>query len=158
DSSPLPYHPFLNADQQSKEMIDVLTAARKALGNIPASSTTDGGKLFVTGYSQGGFVAMATYRAMLAAAIPITAVGPMSGPYALEAFGDTVFGGRPNLGSTVFAPMIATSYQRQFGNVYNTPTDTTNIFAAPYAATIDALLPSFTPLSTLQAPGPGQKL
>src|SRR5262249_51631910 len=34
DSSPLDYHPFLNGDQQSAEMIDALKAARKALGNI----------------------------------------------------------------------------------------------------------------------------
>lgn len=157
DSSPLPYHPFLNGDQQSKEMIDALTAARKALGNIPASGTTDSGKLFVTGYSQGGYVAMATHKAMQAfslanpgnTSLQVTASGPMSGPYALEAFGDQVFMGGPNLGSTVFAPMIATSYQRQFGNIYTSPTDPTNIFAAPYGATIDALLPNVTPLSTL---------
>lgn len=151
DSSPLPYHPFLNADQQSKEMIDALTAARKALGNISAAGTTDNGKLFVTGYSQGGFVALATMRALQAAAISFDGAGPMSGPYALVAFGDAVFSGKVNLGSTVFAPMIAASYQRQFGNIYTSATDTTNIFAAPYAATIDALLPSTTPLGTLFA-------
>src|SRR5215831_7154195 len=56
DSSPLQYHPFLNGDQQSKEMIDALTAARTALGKIPASSTTEApGLLFLTGYSQGGY-------------------------------------------------------------------------------------------------------
>ena len=158
DSSPLPYHPFLNGDQQSKEMIDALKAARKALGNITASSTTDAGLLFVTGYSQGGYVAMATAKAMQALqgtdpTLTVTASGPMSGPYALEAFGDMVFFGGVNLGSTIFAPMIATSYQRQFGNIYNSPTDTTNLFASQYAATIDALLPSSTPLSTLISTG-----
>jgi acetyl esterase/lipase len=158
DSSPLPYHPFLNGDQQSKEMIDALKAARKALGNISASSTTDAGLLFVTGYSQGGYVAMATAKAMQALqgtdpTLTVTASGPMSGPYALEAFGDQVFFGFVNAGSTIFAPMIATSYQRQFGNIYTSPTDTTNLFGAPYAATIDALLPSSTPLSTLVQTG-----
>src|SRR5262245_56525444 len=150
DSSPLQYHPFLNGTQQSTEMIDALTAARTALPNIPASATTDAHLLFVTGYSQGGYVAMATAKALQAAADPtFVASAPMSGPYALEAFGDMVFFGGVNLGSTIFAPMIATSYQRQFGNIYTTPTDPTNIFAAPYAPTIDALLPSNTPLSTL---------
>jgi hypothetical protein len=101
---------------------------------------------------------MATAKAMQALqgtdpTLTVTASGPMSGPYALEAFGDMVFFGGVNLGSTVFAPMIATSYQRQFGNIYNSPTDTTNIFAAPYAATIDALLPSNTPVSTLISTG-----
>ena len=31
DTSALAYHPYLNADQQSKDMIDALTAARSAL-------------------------------------------------------------------------------------------------------------------------------
>jgi acetyl esterase/lipase len=154
DSSPLPYHPFLNGTQQSTEMIDALTAARKALGNIPASTTTDAHLLFVTGYSQGGYVAMATAKALEAAGDPtLVASAPMSGPYALEAFGDMVFFGGVNLGSTVFAPMIATSYERQFGNIYNSPTDTTNLFEPQYAPTIDALLPSNTPVSTLIGTG-----
>jgi len=154
DSSPLPYHPFLNGTQQSGEMIDALTAARAALPNIPASGTTDAHLLFVTGYSQGGYVAMATAKALEAAADPtFVASAPMSGPYALEAFGDQIFLGGVNFGSTVFAPMIATSYQRQFGNIYSTPTDPSNIFAAPYAATIDALLPNNTPVLTLVQQG-----
>jgi acetyl esterase/lipase len=159
DSSPLQYHPFLNGTQQSTEMLDALKAARAALPNIPASATTDAHLLFVTGYSQGGYVAMATAKALEAAADPtFVAAAPMSGPYALAAFGDQIFFGGVNLGSTVFAPMIATSYQRQFGNIYNSPTDPSNIFELQFSATIDALLPSNTPLSVLQAPGPGQKL
>jgi acetyl esterase/lipase len=58
DTSALTYHPYLNADQEAKDMIDALTAARSAL---PAP-VTDSGKLFVTGYSQGGHVAMATHK------------------------------------------------------------------------------------------------
>jgi poly(3-hydroxybutyrate) depolymerase len=64
DTSTLGYHPYLVADQQSKDMIDSLVAARAALPTSDAPSSTDGGKLFVTGYSQGGYVAMATHRAM----------------------------------------------------------------------------------------------
>jgi dipeptidyl aminopeptidase/acylaminoacyl peptidase len=57
DTSTLSYHPYLDADKQSKDMIDALTAARSALPALPGASVTDGGKLFVTGYSQGGYVA-----------------------------------------------------------------------------------------------------
>ena len=49
DISTLGYHPFLNADQQSGEMMDILAAARTALPNTFASATSDSGKLFVTG-------------------------------------------------------------------------------------------------------------
>ncbi|HLQ13541.1 MAG TPA: prolyl oligopeptidase family serine peptidase [Steroidobacteraceae bacterium] len=139
DTSSLDYHPFLNGDQQSKDMIDALTAARQALGHVLASTTTDSGKLFITGYSQGGYVAMATHKAMQAAGMTVTASAPMSGPYALEAFGDFVFLGHVNLGSTIFTPMITTSYQRSYGNIYAATTD---VFEAAYAPTIEGLLPS----------------
>jgi hypothetical protein len=156
DTSSLPYHPFLNGDQQSKDMIDALAAARTALPHLSSAATSDGGKLFVTGYSQGGYVAMATHKAMQAAAaagtagMTVTASAPMSGPYALEAFGDAIFFGSVNLGSTVFADMVATSYQKSYGNVYSSPGQ---IFEAAYAGTAEELLPSATPLATLFSTG-----
>jgi hypothetical protein len=150
DISSLGYHPFLNAAQQSGEMMDILTAARTALPKTFAAATTDNGKLFVTGYSEGGYVAMATQRALQAAGAKVTAAAPMSGPYALEAFGDALVFGRVNLGSTVFAPLLTTSYQHAYGNIYTAPTD---IYSATYAANIATLLPSTTPIATLFAEG-----
>jgi acetyl esterase/lipase len=138
DSSPLPYHPFLNADQQSNDMIYALTAARSALGHIPAASTLDGGKLFITGYSQGGHVAMATHKAMEAKAMKVTASAPLSGPYALAAFGDAIFFGDVNLGSTEFFPLIVSSYQHAYKNLYRTTSD---IIESTYATGFDTLLP-----------------
>jgi hypothetical protein len=143
DTSTLSYHPYLVADQQSKEMIDVLTAARKA---IPRLNTADSGQLFITGYSQGGHVAMATHKAMQAAGLTVTASAPMSGPYALAAFGDAVYYGNVNLGSTIFTPLLTTAYQKAYGNIYSSPTD---IYSATYATGIDTLLPSLTDLTTL---------
>ena len=93
DTSTLTYHPYLNGDQQSKDMIDALTAARSALPVSTATSVTDNHKLFITGYSQGGYVAMATHRAIQAANGTVTASAPMSGPYSLSAFADAVFMG-----------------------------------------------------------------
>ena len=61
DASRLSYHPYLNGEQQSNDMIDALRAARKAFPKIGAS---DSGKLFLSGYSQGGYVSMATHKAM----------------------------------------------------------------------------------------------
>jgi hypothetical protein len=148
DISKLPYHPYLNADQQSKDMIDALTAARTALPHTMTSSTTDGGKLFITGYSQGGYVAMATHRALQAAGAMVTASAPMSGPYALEAFGDAVFYGQVNIGSTVFTPLLVTSYQHAYGNIYQNLTD---VYEANYAPKMADVLPSTTPLTTLFA-------
>ena len=150
DISTLGYHPFLDAAQQSGEMMDILAAARTALPKTFASATTDNGKLFLTGYSEGGHVAMATQRAMQAAGATVTAAAPMSGPYALEAFGDAIFFGSVDLGSTVFGPLLTTSYQHAYGNIYAAPTD---LYSPTYATGIDTLLPSITPLDTLFADG-----
>jgi len=134
DTSPLSYHPYVNYKQQSQEMIDALKAGRAAL---PAA--TDSGKLFVTGYSEGGYVAMAALKAMDAAHIPVTAGAPMSGPYSLAAYGDAIFYGNTPIGGTVFAPLLTTSYQKAYGNIYNITSDA---YTSTYAANIDTLLPT----------------
>jgi Prolyl oligopeptidase family len=150
DISSLLYHPYLNADQQSKDMADALAAARTALPNTITPTVTDNGQLFVTGYSEGGYVAMATVKAMTAAGQKVTASAPMSGPYALEAFGDALFLGSVDIGSTKFAPLYITSYQEAYGNIYTKPTD---IYEPQYAPNMFELLPSTTPIATLFANG-----
>src|SRR4029077_9343277 len=80
----------------------------------------------------------------------ITGAAPMSGPYALEAFGDAIFFGSVNLGSTVFSPLLSTSYQKAYGNIYATPGA---LYSATYVSCIETLLPSATPLNTLFANG-----
>lgn len=149
-TSTLPYHPYLNADQQSKDTVDALAAARSALPTSTAPSVSDSGKLFVTGYSQGGHVAMATHRLMQSTGIPVAAAAPMSGPYALSAFGDAVFFGQVVRGAPVFATLLVTGYEKAYGDIYSVPTD---IFEARYATGIDTLLPTTGTRSDLFAQG-----
>src|SRR5271165_60567 len=150
DTSTLPYHPFLIADQQSKDMIDSLTAARTALPFASATLTKDNGQLFITGYSQGGYVAMATHRAMQTAGMVVTASAPMSGPYALAAFVDAVFYGEVNGDGPISSTLLLTAYQKSYANIYANATD---VFAPQYAPGIESLLPSTTPRSQLYAQG-----
>lgn len=138
DASRLSYHPYLNGEQQSNDMIDALRAARKAFPKIGAS---DSGKLFLSGYSQGGYVSMATHKAMqnnYASEFKVTASGNMSGPYSLVKTFQTVFAGGVNAGGTVFTPMILTSWQKAYGNIYTSPSD---VYEAAYATGIETLLP-----------------
>jgi dienelactone hydrolase len=146
DTSTLGYHPYLNGDQQSKDMIDALTAARSALPTADSPDTTDGGKLMVTGYSQGGYVAMATHQALQDAGETVTASAPMSGPYALSAFSDAIFQGRVTASAPVNLTLLLTSYQKAYENIYSSTTDA---YASQYAADIDSLLPSTTPVDQL---------
>lgn len=147
EASTLSYHPYLNADQQSKDMLDGLAAARKSFASIGANANS---KLFVTGYSQGGHVAMATVKAAQAAGITVTASAPMSGPYNLGYFGDVVFSGNVNVGATIFTPLLTTSYQKSYGNLYTT---TSALYAPTYATGIESLLPSTTSLTGLITTG-----
>jgi hypothetical protein len=150
DSSTLAYHPYLVADQQSKDMIDALAAARSALPVASAATTSDNGKLFITGYSQGGYVAMATHRALENAGMTVTASAPMSGPYALAAFVDAVFSGEVNSSGPISATLLLTGYQHSYGNIYASPSD---VFEPQYVSGIESLLPSLTPRSDLYAQG-----
>ncbi len=150
DTSTLTYHPYLIADQAAADMIDALTAARTALPLASATLTRDSGKLFLTGYSEGGYVAMATDREMQAEGMNVTAAAPMSGPYALAAFVDAVFYGEVNGGAPVSSTLLFTAYQKAYGNIYADPGE---VFSSPYAAGIDSLLPSTTPRSQLYAEG-----
>jgi hypothetical protein len=146
DTSTLTYHPFLNANQQSADMMDALAAGRTAL---PTTGTAENHKLFVTGYSQGGYVAMATQRALQAAGTPATAAAPMSGPYALSAFGDAMFLGFVGGGAVEEVIMLVSSYQHAYGNIHSSPTE---IFEPQYAS-VESLLPSTVGTDTLVAEG-----
>jgi alpha/beta superfamily hydrolase len=146
DISTLGYHPYIDGATNATDMMDALTAARAALLTTFTPTTSDSGKLYVTGYSEGGYVAMATVKAMQAAGVSVTASAPSSGPYALEAFADALLFGQVDIGSTEFAPLATTSYQHVYGNVY---TKTSDVYSSTYATGIDTLLPSTTPIASL---------
>jgi Secretory lipase len=147
EQSTLPYHPYLNIDQQSKDMIDGLGAARAGFAKMNASASA---KLFLSGYSQGGHVSMATQRAMQLAGETVTAGAHLSGPYNLGGFGDAVYAGNVNLGATIFSPLLTTSFQRAYGNIYTTPAD---VYESTFATGIESLLPSTTSLTGLITAG-----
>lgn len=153
DSSTLPYHPYVVADQQSKDMIDALAAAKSALPVLP-HPTTASSKLFVSGYSQGGYVAMATVKAMqeLVPPIPVTASAPMSGPYALNAYMDAIFLGRVPAGSTAFAPLLLNGYKNSYPNL-SLYSATSDVYESAYVSGIENLVPGTYDFTTIFSSG-----
>jgi hypothetical protein len=164
DSSTLGYHPFLVPTQQSKDMLDALVAAKAALPTLISGVTTNG-KVFLSGYSQGGYVALATHRAMItdpttvaklaSLSLVVKASAPMSGPYALKSFGDQIVGGAVNASSTVLLPMLITGYQKTYGvstasNLYATTSD---LYESTYANGIESLFPGALSYTNLIATG-----
>ena len=153
DDSKLDYHPYLVAQQQSTDMVDALDSARsiierkKRANDANYSKIDDSGKLFIAGYSQGGYVTMATARLLESQKKAVTAIAPSSGPYALAAFGDEIFTGNVNIGASRFAPLLGIGLQAKYGNIYTKKSD---IFLDKYA---DAQLPSNTPFGELVQAG-----
>jgi pimeloyl-ACP methyl ester carboxylesterase len=93
---------------------------------------------------------MATQRALEASGMVVTGAAPMSGPYALVTFADAIFLGAVDLGSTEVSPLLTTSYQKAYGNIYTTPGD---VYSATYVNGIETLLPSATPIDTIFSTG-----
>lgn len=153
DESELDYHPYLVAEQQSNDMVDALESARsvidkqKLANNVNYTNIDDSGKLYLSGYSQGGHVAMATARLLESQNKTVTAIAPLSGPYALAAFGDEIFKGNVNIGASRFAPLLGIGLKEKYTNIYEQPSD---IFLDKYA---DVRLPSNTAFGDLVAAG-----
>lgn len=153
DTSSLTYHPYLNAEASAVDVVDALRAARGYLA--ASSSTRPSSQLFITGYSQGGHVAMAAHKVIErdhAGEITVTASGPMAGPYNLVGFGDAIVGvpattaPRVSAGAMLFFPMLLTSYQRAYGDMYANAAD---VYQAPYAAGAESLFPTDTSIEDL---------
>lgn len=138
-ASSLPYHPYLNADQQAGDMVDALRAARASFAGLGVRASD---RLFLTGYSQGGFVALATQRAMQSQygeEFKVTAAAGLSGPYALLQMADEIFSGHPNMGITAYLPLLTTAGQKSGAVLYTSPAE---LYESPYADEIETLLPA----------------
>jgi len=61
-----------------------------------------------------------------------------------------VYAGNVNLGATLFSPLLTTSFQRTYGNIYAKPSD---MYEDLFATGIESLLPSTTPLNSLLSTG-----
>jgi hypothetical protein len=150
DRSSLDYHPYVNAEAQAVDMIDGLRAAKAHIA--AESSTKTSAQLLITGYSEGGHVAMATHKVIerdYASEFTVTAAGPMSGPYNLVKQGDIVFGPGPIAASaTLYNPLLVTGYQRAYGNIY---TNLSDVYQAPFDSAGARLFPTDTPIDQLTA-------
>ena len=154
DTSNASYHPYLIKAAQSQDMIDALAAGRQLLPQL-GSGVSDDGKLFLTGYSQGGYVALATELAMQNAGMTVTAASPGSGPYALASTLDYIFMGHPDLGAPQLGSLLVQAYQDAYGNVYSSPSQVFNpgyTVQLPQPHFDSALLPATLPMFSSTAP------
>lgn len=74
-------HPYLQKDPSAAAVTDFLVAARQWLAEQRQPLNE---QLFLTGYSEGGYVTLAAQQALEAAGVPITASVAGAGPYDLQ--------------------------------------------------------------------------
>lgn len=133
-----PYHPYLHADSEASSVIDSVRAARYAAAAVGANLS---GKVMFTGYSQGGHASMAAHRAAErdnAAEISVLGGAHLAGPYNLSG---SLTSGSNFVGAQIVTPYFITAWQKVYGGMYGNAAD---VFQAPYASTIETLLPSAT--------------
>ncbi len=130
-------HPYMDTRSAVTASVDMLRAARTAAAGLGRTVTGD---VYVTGFSQGGQVAMALGRALQEGAdrhFRLRALAPVSGPYDLAgAEMPALTDGRVNDISGVFYMSYFLVAQNRLHPIYKDPAE---VFRAPYADRVEAL-------------------
>lgn len=145
-------HPYLHADTSAGTVLDAIRAGRRFCEREDVALD---GRLFLVGYSQGGYVTLAAQRAIESGdsvGLALTAVASLSGAYDLVGIVDNMLA-NPNDDDVVLAALFITSYNRIYGWGR-----LSEILRAPYDTQVSVLLDgtrSFTDIETALAPTVG---
>lgn len=125
------YHPFVLKKSLANATVDFITAAQKfALDN----HINLNGQLFLTGYSEGGYAAMATLQKIEQEGnLQVTLAAPMAGPYAFEALAMGVLS-QPTLSVPSFMADVGYAYAIAHDE------DVASVINEPYASRLEGLL------------------
>jgi len=123
------FHPYVHAESTASASIDMLRAVRQYAAENALSLNN---QLFITGYSQGGFSAMALYKDIQenhADEFVTTAAAPMSGPYSISGvMRDAILSDQ-----VYFYPGYVPNTLLSFNYVYNIYSSTQQYLKEPYA-------------------------
>ena len=141
------FHPYHHARSEASATIDLLRAARAlSASNHLALS----GKLFLTGYSQGGHATLAAMReleANHATEFPLTAVVGGAGAYDLAGITtEELLKDQPSPNPYYFAYILAA-----YIDVYGFAGSLSEVLAQPYATTVPPLFANRAPSAALNA-------
>jgi pimeloyl-ACP methyl ester carboxylesterase len=125
------YHPFVMKKSLANATVDFIKAAREFAKNNDINLND---QLFLTGYSEGGYAALATLQKIEQEHIdmPVTLATPMAGPYDLNL---TAFGvlAQPTLVEPSFMADVAYAYAKAYDREYD------EIINEPYASRLPTL-------------------
>jgi len=107
-------HPYMIAASLVPSVVDLLRAGRQyAIGQ----GVTLDGSVFLTGYSEGGYVTLAAQKTIeeeFGAEFALAGVAPLSGPYDLLGMTQTVLG-TGDYPSSAYIAFLLTAYDRVYG-------------------------------------------
>lgn len=125
-------HPYLHAESLVPSVIDFMIAAKAYC--LENQFSLDG-RVFLTGYSEGGYVSLITQKAIeenYSAEFNLTAVAPLSGPYNLSGMVDSIF-----VSESYTSPAYIAYFLTAYNNIYGW-NRLSDFFISPY----DDLMPS----------------
>jgi len=124
------YHPFVLKRSLANTTVDFIKAAKAFAKNngIPLN-----GQLFMTGYSEGGYTAMAALEKIEnEGELQVTMAAPMAGPYIMDGLAAEVLKS-DRLGVPSFMANVAYAYCKAYGQNIDT------VVNEPYASKLDGL-------------------
>jgi len=126
------YHPYLLKNSSASSIKDFINAAIKFANenDIELKPSRD---VYLTGYSEGGYVAMSSIESIEKETISLKLVAPMAGPYFVEPIGDSIV-----KSNTIAEPAYVSNVVLSYAKVYNKSLQ--NILNKPYSSNIDELL------------------
>ncbi|MEU6392126.1 alpha/beta hydrolase [Streptomyces sp. NPDC046939] len=133
-------HPYMDTASSVTASLDMLRAARHAVGRLGRSLSGD---VYATGFSQGGQVAMALGATLQTGGdrhFRLRALAPVSGPYDLSGVEvPALFDGRVNDTSGLLYASYLLAAQNRLHPLWKDPRD---VFRAPYDRRVEALYDS----------------
>jgi dienelactone hydrolase len=134
--------PFVHAKTLAVQVVDMLRATRDGLaGSVPLfrPPCAWNGKLFLMGYSEGGFVTLAATRELqqnASAEFTVTAAAPLSGPHDLSGTMRNVILSDAPFKAPYYLPFLLTSYYSVYKDPALSPGYT---MLAPFSTTLPPL-------------------
>ena len=132
-------HNFVHGASLADQVIDMLKASRDIIGGTTSTCSWNN-KLFLLGYSEGGYATMVATRELQAAGeFTVTASAPLAGPHDLSGVMRQVIRADQHYKAPYFLPFILTSYNHAYASRTN---NFSPAFALkpPYATTLPPLL------------------
>jgi len=124
------YHPFILKKSLANATVDFIAAARTFATN---NNIKLNGQLFLTGYSEGGYAAMATLEKIEnEGVLTVAMAAPMAGPYTVEGLATTVM-----QQATLSVPSFMANVGFAYAKAYDE--DISTVVNEPYASSLETL-------------------